>query len=32
MVADPLSAMTIASLKDLGYGVDMGKADYYALT
>jgi len=32
MVADPLSAMTIASLKDLGYAVDLGKADYYALT
>ncbi len=32
MVADPLSAMTIASLKDLGYGVDMSKADAYELT
>lgn len=32
MVADPLSAMTIASLKDLGYGVEMGKADYYVLS
>ena len=32
MVADPLSAMTIASLKDLGYGVDMSRADPYVLT
>ena len=32
MVADPLSAMTIASLKDLGYAVDMSKADAYVLT
>jgi hypothetical protein len=31
-VADPLSAMTIASLKDLGYGVSFAQADTYYLT
>jgi hypothetical protein len=30
-VADPLSAMTIASLKDLGYGVSFAQADTYYL-
>ena len=30
-VADPLSAVTIQSLADLGYAVDVGLAEAYAL-
>lgn len=32
MVADPFSALTIASLKDLGYAVSYAPADTYYLT